>query len=192
MFALKERQHREPDRDFVSQGVANIASVDSGGLPVGGSFSRSALGRLPGAKSTWSGAITGITVLAFLPFARVLEPLPALNRVLTRCASISRLSQAATPRRALTVANRPASPRRSRRRVRARTPAGRPESGVDPGSAGAARKPYGRAAASPAHHGSGSGIQSAGFAPPVCNYGRIRVAWRMPSCGRGRGRQPRP
>jgi SulP family sulfate permease len=61
----------------VSQGVANIASAVSGGFPVGGSFSRSALGRLLGAKSTWSGAITGITVLAFLPLARILEPLPS-------------------------------------------------------------------------------------------------------------------
>jgi SulP family sulfate permease len=77
MFAAKERQHWEPDRDFVSQGVANIASAVSGGFPVGGSFSRSALGRLLGAKSTWSGAITGITVLAFLPLARILEPLPS-------------------------------------------------------------------------------------------------------------------
>lgn len=77
MFAARERQHWEPDRDFVSQGVANIASGLSGGFPVGGSFSRSALGRLLGARTTWSGGITGATVLAFLPFASILSPLPA-------------------------------------------------------------------------------------------------------------------
>ena len=61
---------------MVGQGVANIASALSGGLPVGGSFSRSALGRMAGAKTAWTGAIAGIIVLFALPLAPLAEPLP--------------------------------------------------------------------------------------------------------------------
>jgi SulP family sulfate permease len=43
---------------------------------VGGSFSRSALNRASGARTRWSGAITGLAVLCFLPFASSLEALP--------------------------------------------------------------------------------------------------------------------
>lgn len=94
MFAARERQHWEPDRDFVSQGAANIASALSGGFPVGGSFSRSALGRMLGAKTTWSGGITGIAVIAFLPLASVLAPLPSAvlsAMVITGVVSLVRL-----------------------------------------------------------------------------------------------------
>jgi SulP family sulfate permease len=45
-------------------------------MPCGGSFSRSSVNRVAGARSRWSGAFTGLAVLAFLPFAAVLEPLP--------------------------------------------------------------------------------------------------------------------
>jgi SulP family sulfate permease len=48
----------------------------SGGYPVGGSFSRSSLSHLMGAKTRWSGAVTGAAVLVFLPFADLLAPLP--------------------------------------------------------------------------------------------------------------------
>lgn len=75
-FAAQERQRWNANREFVSQGVANAASAISGGFPVGGSFSRSALNRLAGARTRWSGAVTGLAVLVFLPFAGVLEPLP--------------------------------------------------------------------------------------------------------------------
>ena len=47
-----------------------------GGFPVGGSFARSSLNRVTGATSRWSGLVTGLGVLAFLPFAGVLAPLP--------------------------------------------------------------------------------------------------------------------
>ncbi|MDQ4081477.1 MAG: SulP family inorganic anion transporter, partial [Actinomycetota bacterium] len=75
-FAAKERTRWDPDRELVSQGAANVAAAVSGGLPVGGSFSRSALNRLAGARTRWSGAVTGLAVLAFLPFASALSPLP--------------------------------------------------------------------------------------------------------------------
>lgn len=76
IYAARERQHWDPDQDFVSQGVANLASAVSGGFPVGGSFGRSSLTHMLGARSRWSGAITGIVVLAFLPFASLLAPIP--------------------------------------------------------------------------------------------------------------------
>lgn len=75
-YANKERQRWDPDRDFISQGAANVAAAVSGGFPVGGSFSRTSLNHMLGATTRWSGAITGLTVLLFLPFAGVLAPLP--------------------------------------------------------------------------------------------------------------------
>jgi sulfate permease, SulP family len=75
-FAAAERRPWDPNRELVSQGAANVAAAVSGGFPVGGSFSRSALNRLAGARTRWSGAVTGAAVLAFLPFASSLSPLP--------------------------------------------------------------------------------------------------------------------
>lgn len=65
-----------PDREFVSQGIANVASGIFGGFPAGASFSRSAVNRHAGATTAWSGALTGVVVLAALPFAGVLRDLP--------------------------------------------------------------------------------------------------------------------
>ncbi len=76
IYAARERQRWIPDRDFISQGVANLAGGVTGGFPVGGSFSRSGLAHMLGARSRWSGAITGLAVFAFIPFARILSPLP--------------------------------------------------------------------------------------------------------------------
>mgnify|MGYP006084529103 CR=1 FL=1 len=76
VFASQDGQRWSADREFVSQGVANIASAVSGAFPVGGSFSRSSLNRMAGAQTRWSGLVTGVAVLAFLPFANVLAPLP--------------------------------------------------------------------------------------------------------------------
>ena len=75
-FASADRQHWDASRELVSQGVANLASSVSGAFPVGGSFSRSALNRLAGASTRWSGAVTGLLLLFFLPFSPILEDLP--------------------------------------------------------------------------------------------------------------------
>ena len=53
-----------------------MVSGIAGGYPVGGSFSRSLITRLAGGKTRWAGAVTGLVVLAFLPFADVLKDLP--------------------------------------------------------------------------------------------------------------------
>ncbi len=75
-FATQERRDWSPNREFVSQGIANLASGVSAGFPVGGSFSRSSVNRLAGARTRWSGAVTGLAVLAFLPVAGVISLLP--------------------------------------------------------------------------------------------------------------------
>lgn len=75
-FAAEERQPWDANKEMISQGVANVAAAFSNAFPVGGSFSRSSLNRLAGAESAWSGAITGLFILAALPFTPVLENLP--------------------------------------------------------------------------------------------------------------------
>ena len=76
IFAAEDREGWDPDREFVSQGVANLAAGLFSGFPVGGSFSRSLLGRLAGAKTPLAGFVTGLVVLAALPAASALSPLP--------------------------------------------------------------------------------------------------------------------
>ncbi len=75
-FAREGRVRWNPNRELVSQGVANLAAGLFQGFPVGGSFSRSSLNKLAGARSRWSGLVTGVVTLAFLPFAAVLSNLP--------------------------------------------------------------------------------------------------------------------
>ncbi len=75
-YAAEDRTFWDSNKEFMGQGLANIASGLASGYPVGGSFSRTALNRLGGARTRWSGAITGLSVLAILPFAFLLAPLP--------------------------------------------------------------------------------------------------------------------
>lgn len=75
-FAAEDRERWDSNRELVSQGAANVAAAVSGGFPVGGSFSRSSLARMAGTRTRWSGAVTGVVVLACLPLAFLLEPLP--------------------------------------------------------------------------------------------------------------------
>ncbi|NNE13109.1 MAG: SulP family inorganic anion transporter [Ilumatobacter sp.] len=75
-FARADKEPWNADREMVSQGVANLASAVSGAFPVGGSFSRSSLNRLAGARTAWAGAITGAFVLLALPLTPALHDLP--------------------------------------------------------------------------------------------------------------------
>ena len=75
-YATAERQAWNPNREFVSQGLANVVAGFGSGYPVGGSFSRSALNVLAGARSRWSSVVTAAAVLAFLPILGVMSPLP--------------------------------------------------------------------------------------------------------------------
>jgi len=76
-FAAKDRLAWDANREFVSQGAANVAAGLTGGFPIGGSFSRSALNRSAGARTAWSGAITGLVVLLMLPVVFLLADLPS-------------------------------------------------------------------------------------------------------------------
>lgn len=75
-YAAADHHRWSPNREMISQGLANVAAGFGGGFAVGGSFSRTALGRLAGARTRLSGLVTGLAVLAFLPAAGVLAALP--------------------------------------------------------------------------------------------------------------------
>lgn len=75
-YAILDRRRWSANREFVSQGAANIAAGLFGGFPVGASFTRSALNRISGARTRWSGLLTGIFVVMIIPFMDVLSLLP--------------------------------------------------------------------------------------------------------------------
>lgn len=75
-YAEADRRPWDPDREFCGQGLANLAAGVFGGYPTGGSFSRSALNRDSGARTRWSGAVTGCAVLVALPAAGIFSGLP--------------------------------------------------------------------------------------------------------------------
>lgn len=75
-YAAAERQRWSANTEFVSQGVANLASGAIGAYPVGGSFGRSSLNYRAGAKTRWSGFVTGVAMLILLPFANVVSTMP--------------------------------------------------------------------------------------------------------------------
>ena len=75
-YASEDRETWDPDREFVGQGLANVAAGVVQGYPAGGSFSRSSLNRLSGARTRWSGVLAGVVVLAVMPVASMLSSLP--------------------------------------------------------------------------------------------------------------------
>jgi SulP family sulfate permease len=75
-YASEDRETWDPDREFAGQGLANVAAGVVQGYPAGGSFSRSSLNRLSGARTRWSGVLAGVVVLAVMPVASVFSRLP--------------------------------------------------------------------------------------------------------------------
>jgi len=72
-----DRQRRwDPNRELVSQGLANLGAGAFGAYPVGASFSRGALFNLAGGVTRWSGLVTGLTALGLVAFAPLLTDLP--------------------------------------------------------------------------------------------------------------------
>ena len=92
-LATQERRPWDPDREFISQGVANVAAGIFGGFPAGGSFSRTSLNHLAGARSRWSGFVAGAAVLLFIPFSGALAPLPKATLAAVVIAAVWKLIQ---------------------------------------------------------------------------------------------------
>ena len=90
-LAAQDRERWDPNREMISQGVANVASALTSGFPVGGSFSRSSINKLAGGESRWSGGIAGLTALVFVPFAFVLDDLPRAVLAAAVIAGVARL-----------------------------------------------------------------------------------------------------
>ncbi len=67
-LAVRSRQKLDLKQEMIGQAVASVGSAFSGGFPVSGSFSRSALNFSVGARSRLSAVFTGLFVLVFLLF----------------------------------------------------------------------------------------------------------------------------
>lgn len=61
-FPNPDGSYPEASRDFIGQGVANVASGVLRGMPVGGSVSASALNKEAGARSRWSLVIASVVM----------------------------------------------------------------------------------------------------------------------------------
>jgi len=71
-FAAKRRETVDPDQELIGLGAANIAAGFSGGYPVTGGFSRSAVSFAAGARTPLAGVLTavfiGLVALALTPW----------------------------------------------------------------------------------------------------------------------------
>jgi SulP family sulfate permease len=67
-LAAKTRQKLNITQELTGQGLASLSSALTGGYPISGSFSRSALNYAAGAKTGLSTVFTGLFVLLFLLF----------------------------------------------------------------------------------------------------------------------------
>lgn len=76
LYASEARQRWNANREFLGSGVANVVAGLVGGLPVGGALARTTVNKVAGARSRWSGFVTGAAVLVFLPFTSILGGLP--------------------------------------------------------------------------------------------------------------------
>jgi SulP family sulfate permease len=84
-YANPDGKYPDPDRDFIGQGVANIAAGVFQGIPVSGSFSATALSVDSGAKSRFANITAGVTMaIVLLVFGRAISflALPALAGLL--------------------------------------------------------------------------------------------------------------
>jgi SulP family sulfate permease len=82
----------DPNRDFIAQGVGNIASGLFRGQPVGGSVGQTALNVAAGARGRWASIFSGVWMLLILVlFSRVVGkiPIPTLAAVLIFAAASS-------------------------------------------------------------------------------------------------------
>jgi MFS superfamily sulfate permease-like transporter len=76
-MAAKTGQHLDPSRELVGQGLGNLVGSVTGGYPVSGSFSRSAVNLASGARTSLSSLFTSLTVgVVLVLFTPLLHHLP--------------------------------------------------------------------------------------------------------------------
>ncbi|HVI00669.1 MAG TPA: SulP family inorganic anion transporter [Enhygromyxa sp.] len=76
-IASRTGQRLDARREFLGQGLANLAASLSGGYPVSGSLSRSVLNEQAGARTRAGGVLTGLMMIAvLLALARLLDHTP--------------------------------------------------------------------------------------------------------------------
>lgn len=76
-IASRTGQQIDARREFLGQGLANLAAALTGGYPVSGSLSRSALNEQAGAQSRAAGVLTGVMMLVvLLAMASLLDHTP--------------------------------------------------------------------------------------------------------------------
>jgi len=75
-YAALDREAWDPGREFVGQGAANLAAAASGAFPVGGSFGRTALARLSGARTRWTFVVTSAAIGLAIVLLPLLSGLP--------------------------------------------------------------------------------------------------------------------
>ncbi len=84
-IASRTGQEINPNREFLAQGMSNFVSSFFGCIPGSGSFSRSALNHLAGARTRFSGVFNSLFIAAifllFAPLARFI-PLTSLAAIL--------------------------------------------------------------------------------------------------------------
>lgn len=76
-FAARRRETISPNRELVALGAANLGAAVTGGMPVTGGFSRSAVSFEAGAQTRFAGIFTAVGMAAMtLLLAPALAPLP--------------------------------------------------------------------------------------------------------------------
>lgn len=100
-LAIKRREHVDPDAEMRGLGAASVASALSGGFPVTGGFSRSAVNFAAGARTPMAGIVSaGMIALVLVGFAGLFERLPLAVLAATIIVAVLGLVDLGTPRRA--------------------------------------------------------------------------------------------
>ena len=92
-LATKRRERVDPNRELVGLGAANIVAAFSGGMPVGGGLSRSAINVAAGAQSPLASIVAALVMFSFVAagaqwFARLPLAVLAANIVIAALAMI--------------------------------------------------------------------------------------------------------
>jgi len=69
-LAAKRRERIDANRELTGLGAANIAAAFSGGMPVGGGLSRSAINVAAGAQTPLAGVVSGLSMVILSWWAR--------------------------------------------------------------------------------------------------------------------------